>query len=168
MRPGREAGALEPGVEKTGGTRDLWVPSFPWATPSRKHPISKASSRPCVRPTQPGSWGANPDVRPEFPAAGRHCPRRLPFTLATANPRSRLAAGSAPMQLLFHWLPPKLGTFISYPAIRPERCPSPCTRPHRPAIGLAIKARKGFWLTGKAIQSKPKSVTQSSSGVGLN
>lgn len=79
-----------------------------------------------------------------------------------------LVAGSAPMQLRFHWLPQKLGTFTSFLAICPERCPSPCTRPHHPAIGLEIKARKGFWLTGKAIQSKPKRVTQNSSRIGLS
>lgn len=38
-------------------------------------------------------------------------------------------AGSAPMQLRFHWLPPKLGTFTAFTAICLQRCLSPCTAP---------------------------------------
>lgn len=56
-----------------------------------------------VERTQPGSWGANPDVRPEFRAAGRRCPRRLPLTPTTANPLSssggRLRPNAAPLPL---------------------------------------------------------------------
>lgn len=63
MNPGRE----DPWVERREGIQG--IPGFPLALGSLhpgKHPNSKASSRPRAWPTQPGSRGANPDVRPEF------------------------------------------------------------------------------------------------------
>lgn len=136
------------------------------ATPPPEAPVSKASSRPRAWPTQPGSWGANPDVRPEFrqPVASAHvgC-HSLRLRLI---PSRRLVAGSAPMQLRFHWLPPKRSTFISFIAICPERCQSLCARPRHSTIGLQDRTRKGFWLRPKVIQSKRKRVTQIASETG--
>lgn len=98
----------------------------------QKHEISKASSRPRSWPPQPGSRGAKPDVRPlvQQPVAtdyvGCHS---LSFPLIASL---RLVAGSAPMQLRFHWLPPKLDTFTSLPFVRSRVShlpPAPVARP---------------------------------------
>lgn len=62
MGPGRD-----PWVERREEVQG--IPGFPPAFGPlhlRKYPNSKASSRPRAWPTQPGSRGANPDVRPEF------------------------------------------------------------------------------------------------------
>lgn len=60
---------------------------------------------------------ANPDVRPEFwqPVAIAYV-RCHSFPLPPI-PYRRLVAGSAPMQLRFHWFPLILGTFTSLPFV---------------------------------------------------
>ena len=142
------------------------IPGFPpvlMPPKLRKSPSPQAGHVPGLHSQAPGALTLTSGPNS---GSGRHFLRKLPLTLPPANPHSPSGGRLRPNAAALPLAPTKTG-HLYFIAICREQCQSPNTLPLSLSYWLSGQGQKRI-LVNMESQSKPKCITQNSSGIGLN